>query len=190
MTKIKDIDDFNLFQEISEKNTLDIFDVITPQNMDFYYFAMNGERYTSNLFNKYDITQVAEIISQLYNDKWNNLFNYIKDSIPVLKEYGNKTTEKTVNTGEENTSRTLENKISAYNSSDYNENTKDIETSSLAYKDRVTLKENTYTDIKNINLNKAIDYLKNNFVYDTMFTDVNNIITLSIFDSSLESEEI
>lgn len=189
MTKIKDIENFNLFQEISSVNFLDIFDVVTAENMDFYYLAMYGERYTSNLFNKYEISKVAEIISQLYNDKWNNIYNYIKNSIPILNTYGNKTSEVTTNTGAENTERTLENKISAYNASDYSENTKDIENSNLTFTDRKTTKETTYTDIKNIDLNNIVDYLKTNYIYDTIFTDVNNIITLSIFDSSLEDDD-
>lgn len=190
MTKIKDIENFNLFQEISSGNFLDIFDVVSAENMDFYYLAMYGERYTSNLFNKYEISKVAEIISQLYNDKWNNIYNYIKNSVPILNTYGNKTSEVTTNTGAENTERTLENKISAYNASDYSENTKDVENSNLTFTDRKTTKETTYTDIKNIDLNNIVDYLKTNYIYDTIFTDVNNIITLSIFDSSLEDDTI
>lgn len=190
MTKIKDIENFNLFQEISSVNFLDIFDVVSAENMDFYYLAMYGDRYISNFLNKYEISKVAEIISQLYNDKWNNLYNYIKNSIPILNSYGNTTSEVTTNTGSENTERTLENKISAYNSNEYSENTKDIENNNLTYNNRKTTKETTYTDIKNINLNNVIDYLKNNYIYATIFSDVNNIITLSIFDSNLEDDTI
>lgn len=182
MTKIKELEKFNLFSEISKINVLKIFSYIAPEDLDFYYLAMNGERFVSNILLNNDFTKIANIISQMYTTKWDNLTDYIINSIPIINNYGSRTTEIATNMGKENTTRETTNFVSGFNSEDFTDNTKDTEKSILEYEDRQTVKETTHTNIDYNYLENIISYLQNNFIYDTMFTDINNIITLSIYD--------
>lgn len=182
-TKVKDLESFTLFKTLKNNGTdLGIFDFISPEKLDIYYTNMFGERFLSTIFINNTISDVAEIIKGLYATKWNSLLTFIVSKNEGLKTYSEKLTETTVDTGDVETNRTSTNDVSAYNDENFVNNDRDTENAKTQYNE-LTKTRTQYIDKLNPNdLNNVIMFLTNNFVYDTIFNDVNSVITLKIFD--------
>lgn len=181
--KVKDLESFTLFKTLKNNGAdLGIFDFISPEKLDIYYTNMFGERFLSTIFINNTILDVAEIIKGLYATKWNSLFAFIVSKKEGLETYSEKLVETIVDTGNVETNRTNTNDVSAYNDEDFVNNDRDIENAKTQYNE-LTKTRTQYIDKLNPNdLNNIITFLTNNFVYDTVFNDVNSIITLKIFD--------
>jgi hypothetical protein len=178
--KIKEVN-FNLFAEINKTKKLGIFDFIPAETMDLLYKSMYGERYVSNLFADNDITDIADFIIGLYAFRWDNILSFITSSIPVLENYGEKLVETIKDNGTDDNTRTTTDKVSAFNDEDFTNDTNNTDTfkgKTQNVRERTQLIEK----INPIELKNSIEYLKNNFIYDIVFVDVNNVLTLSIFD--------
>lgn len=184
--KIKDIENFNLFQEIEKQGDLGIFDFIKPVVLDIFYRTMFGERYTGNVWNSNTVENVANIIYGFYGTKWNSLLAYITNSIPVLENYGETLTETITDTGNVVTDHENTNSVTGFNSEDFVNDNKDVSKDTTTYNDKKQVREQIIKKLDYATSENIIRYLQSNFVYDTMFSDINNIITLSIF--SIESE--
>lgn len=182
-TKVKDLENFTLFKTMKNNGVdLGIFDFISPEKLDMYYTNMFGERFLSTIFINNTISEVAEIIKGLYATKWNSLLAFIASKNEGLKTYSEKLTETNVDTGNVETNHTNTNGVSAYNDEDFVNNDRDIENTKTQYNE-LTKTRTQYVDKLNPNdLNNVVTFLTNNFVYDTIFDDINNIITLKIFD--------
>lgn len=180
--KVKDLESFTLFQTMKNNGAdLGIFDFITPKKLDLYYSNMFGERFLSNTYLNNTIEDVAEIINGFFTTKWNSLLSFITIKNEGLKTYSEKLTETTVDTGNVETNRTSTNDVSAYNDENFVNNDRDTENAKTHYDD-LTKTRTQYIDKLNPNdLNNVVTFLTNNFVYDTIFNDVNSIITLQIF---------
>lgn len=180
--KVKELESFTLFQTLKNSGVdLGIFDFISPEKLDMYYSNMFGERFLSNIFINNTISDVAEIINGFYTTKWNSLQAFILSKTTGLETYSEKLTETVVDTGEVETDRTNTNTVSAYNDENFVNNDKDTENTKTQYNE-LTKTRTQYIDKLNPNeLNNVVLFLKNDFVYDTIFTDVNEIITLKIF---------
>lgn len=181
-TKVKDLESFTLFQTLKNNGVdLGIFDFVLPTKLDLYYTNMYGEKFLSNIFINNTIEDVAEIINGFYTTKWNSLLAYIVSKNEGLKTYSEKLTETTIDTGDVETNRTNTNTVSAYNDDNFVNNDKDTENTKTQYNE-LTKTRTQYIDKLSPNeLNNVVSFLTNNFVYDTIFNDINNIITLQIF---------
>lgn len=183
--KVKELESFNLFQTLHNNGVdLGIFDFISPEKLDLYYVNMYGERFLSNIFLNNTISDVAEIINGFYTTKWNSLLAYITSKNSALtgnNPYSEKLLETIVDTGEVETDRTNTNTVSAYNDNDFVNNDKDITHETTGYNDLTKTRTQYIEKLSPETLNNVVLFLTNNFVYDNMFTDVNNIITLCIF---------
>lgn len=183
--KVKELESFNLFQTLHNNGVdLGIFDFISPEKLDLYYVNMYGERFLSNIFINNTISDVAEIINGFYTTKWNSLLAYITSKNSALtgnNPYSEKLMETIIDTGEVETDRTNTNTVSAYNDNDFVNNDKDTTHETTGYNDLTKTRTQYIEKLSPETLNNVVLFLTNNFVYDTMFTDVNNIITLCIF---------
>lgn len=186
--QVKEITDFNLFQTIANKKALGIFDFLAPKYLDMYYPCMYGERTLSGLYTNNTIDDLAEIIIGFYATKWDSILAYITKSIPVLENYGEKLTETITDSGNVVTDHENTNSVTGYDSEDFVNDNKEISKDTTTYNDKKQVREQIINKINYADMQSIIKYLQSNFVYDTIFSDINNTITLSIFEIS-ESEE-
>lgn len=180
--KVKELESFTLFQTMKNNGVdLGIFDFISPQKLDMYYSNMYGERFLSNIYLNNTIEDVAEIINGFFTTKWNSLQAFILSKRTGLEQYSEKLTETIVDTGSVITDRENTNKVSAYNDEDFVNNDNDTEHNKTHYDDLTKTRTQYIDRFSPETLNSVILFLTNNFIYDTIFTDVNEIITLKIF---------
>lgn len=180
--KVKELESFTLFQTMKNNGVdLGIFDFISPEKLDMYYSNMFGERFLSNIYLNNTIEDVAEIINGFFTTKWNNLLAYIVSKNKNLAEYSEKLIETTIDTGGVDVDRNSTNSVSAYNDDDFVNNDKDVDHTTTTYNDLTKTRTQSIERLNPNELNVVVNYLTNNFVYDTIFNDINNIITLQIF---------
>lgn len=180
--KVKELDNFTLFQTMKNNGVdLGIFDFISPQKLDMYYSNMYGERFLSNIYLNNTIEDVAEIINGFYTTKWNSLQAFILSKRTGLEQYSEKLTETIVDTGSVITDRENTNKVSAYNDENFVNNDNDTEHNKTHYDDLTKTRTQLIDKLSPETLNNVILFLTNNLIYNTIFTDVNKIITLKIF---------
>lgn len=181
MKKISDITEFNLFQEISKLGDVKIFSYVDAETMDLFYKSAYSERITAPIIDKMTIPEIAKIIYGFYANKWNTLIDYVLKANEVAVNLGSTETKQETKTGENNNNSTTTNTVSAYNTEDFSNNDKSENVSTGGNSEN-----NQYTIVRtnNNSLTKNINYLKNVFIYDTVFSDVNNIIVLSIMDTT------
>lgn len=186
--QVKEISNFNLFQTIADKKDLGIFDFLAPKYLDMYYPCMYGERTLSNLYTNNTIDDLAEIVIGFYGTKWDSLLAYITKSIPVLENYGEKLTETITDSGNIVTDHENTNSVTGFDSEDFVNDNKEVSKDTTTYNDKKQVREQIINKINYADMQNIVKYLQSNFVYDTIFVDVNSLITLSIFSIS-ESEE-
>ena len=180
--KVKELESFTLFQTMKNNGVdLGVFDFISPEKLDMYYNNMFGERFLSNIYLNNTIEDVAEIINGFFTTKWNSLQAFILSKTSGLETYSEKLTETIVDTGDIITDRESTNKVSAYNDENFVNNDNDTENSKTHYDDLTKTRTQYIDRLSPETLNNVVLFLTNNFVHDTIFTDVNEIITLKIF---------
>lgn len=180
--KVKELESFTLFQTMKNNGVdLGVFDFISPEKLDMYYSNMFGERFLSNIYLNNTIEDVSEIINGFFTTKWNSLQAFILSKTTGLETYSEKLTETIVDTGDIITDRESTNKVSAYNDENFVNNDNDVENSKTHYNDLTKTRTQYIDRLSPETLNNVVLFLTNNFVYDTIFTDVNEIITLKIF---------
>lgn len=178
MNKVKDLS-LTLFQEIANVKELKVFDYISPVLMDTLYNNSFSEKFVSKLVTENTKEDVAKIIVGLYGEKWDSILSYVINVRESANYIGGKTTTTHKNTQTLNTQNETTNTISAYNTEDFTNNDKDTTSNTGTVTDE---SETTITtkDVKNVS-RETFNYLQSNYLFDTIFLDVNSICTLSIF---------
>lgn len=180
--KVKDLESFTLFQTLKNNGVdLGIFDFVSPEKLDLYYTNMYGERFLSNIFINNTIEDVAEIVNGFFTTKWNSLESFILSKTTGLELYSEKLTETIVDTGGIETNRINTNSVSAYNDENFVNNDKDSENTKTNYDDLTKTRTQYIDRLSPEELNNVVSFLTNNFIYNTIFTDVNELLTLKIF---------
>lgn len=165
-----------LFSYINEVNPLPWDKVVPPEDLDIAFMFAHGEKTVtgkvldmfSNLGEDETLKQLAKVISTRYNNKWLKLYEGFSAEYP-LNVVSRETLDDTVNKDNSTT-----NKVSAYDSEEL--------TTDTGIDDNGTT-THTYTK-DNISLdayNKNVELLQDNLIYDKIFLDVKNLITLSIY---------
>ncbi len=185
--QVKDITNFNLFQTIATKKDLGIFDFINARLLDTYYSCMFGERTLNTLYTRNDIDDLAEIIIGFYATKWDSMLAYVTNSIPMLQNYGEKLIETITDSGNIVTDHENTNSVTGYDSEDFVNDNKEVSKDTTTYNDKKSIREQIINKISSNDLQNIISYLQSNFIYDTIFKDINDSLTLSIFSIN-ESE--
>lgn len=177
----------NLFEEIHKIHPFPFVGVFPVDKMNLYYLNAHGDRTLSKTGRNLTVSEMASIIVGLHSEKWDKIYNSVLVDFPILENHVETLTETTNENGEttNNTSETSLEKVSAYNDNDFvnDEQTTNTNTMSGTNKNNITKTvEKRVTDNATKNLENAIKYLQNNVIYYIIFSDINNVITLNIFD--------
>lgn len=178
--------EFTIFSEIQKINpNLKIFQEWTGENLDKFYSVRFSKRTASALYAEQDSALVASWVNSLFKSKWDSMYEYCKSSFKVLEGAGSKVTE-TVTTQDDTTNTTtVSNDVTAFDDDQYSPNTKDT-TSSVNGGTMVKKTDRLNQSLTNINYTRYAEYLMNNYLYDTVFADVNSVCTYNIFNCDVE----
>lgn len=156
--KIKEISGLDIFEQLQTVNKdLALFTISDGTILDTVYKYKSGEKTTAPILSEKSTNEIANLINVMYGKKWDNYINgYLTTYPDLLKYFGNHTVVKTTE------------KVAPYETDDfYNENEKTTETTgAINPKDIETI-------IKN---------LREVVIYDIIFSDVDSLIALSIYD--------
>lgn len=177
-----------LFKAIEQIQPLKYMSLITSSNMDILYLANNGCRKLSYLGENNTVEEIANILIEMFANKWNKLYDIAVSDLPVDYNYSETMEEKVDDDGTNvidyvSTDTGL---VNAYNDEDFVNDTKqDLKTTNsgknLNKRNRQYKKE-VLQGSKTDNLDKIKNYLQNNYFNDIIIRDINEFLTLSIFD--------
>lgn len=177
----------NLFEEIHKIHPF-FFDKVFPiDKLNLLYLNMHGDRTLSKTGRNLTVSELASVIVGLHGEKWDKIYVNMIADFPILENHVETVTETTNENGEttNNTTETSLEKVSAYNDEDFvnDEQTTNTNNMTGTNKNNITKTvEKRVTDNATKNLENAIKYLQNNVIYYIIFSDINNVITLNIFD--------
>lgn len=171
-----------LFAEIASIKKLAIFDSFTPTILDKYYIGMFGSRTVSEIATTNNLHDLAEIIVEFYGTKWDSILAQYTSSVTALKDYSEKISETIVDNGTNIFTRENKNQVSAYNDEIFVDDKAETETQDTK-NDNTKTREQILNKVRNTTEYKdLILYLRNNYLCDTIFKDINDISTLQIFE--------
>ena len=178
-----------LFSEIQSLFAPNFLANIEPETLDLFLVARYGEREILSAMEKMSTENIAKYVYGIFSAKWENLFNVlaVKDEESFTGGYKEVYEETSTLNGAvtSNGVNTDTTKVSAYNSEELVDNESTISNNNNTVN---TDNSSTKTYTKTVNngneyKNKeiAVNYLQNSPVYDTIYRDILNIITISIF---------
>lgn len=177
-----------LFKTIFNKGTFDFCCIVPVETMDTYYNTNHGSRTLSYLGENSSVDEIAEVIHDLFMDKWNKLYEVAVEEIAVKYNYKETVSETVDDTGTNTADITSTNTgtVSAYNDENFVNNDKDESVSknqgsSTNKKVREFTKEILNGNIAQ-NIDSVIKHLTKNYFCDIIVGDVNSVLTLSIFE--------
>ena len=177
-----------LFETINTIHPLKYMTIIKPKSMDILYLANNGCRKLSYLGENNTVEEIANIMVEMFANKWDKLYDIAITDVPVDYNYSETQTEQVEDSGENNVNYTSTDtgSVNAYNDNDFVNDTKqDITTSNSGTNSNTKNRQytkNVLQGSKTDNLDKVKNYLQNNYFNDIIIKDVNEFLTLSIFD--------
>lgn len=178
-----------LFETMSSKGlAIGFMTVIQPRNMDIIYTSTHGSRTLSVFAENNTVEVIAEIVHEMFSDKWNKLFEIAKAELPIDFDYTETITEKIEGEGTNDVDFTSTDTglVNAYNDDTFVDDTKQMVSNtnkgSNTNKKNRELKKNVLKGSKTELLEDTKNYLKNNYFCDIILADINEFLTLSIFE--------
>lgn len=154
---------------------------IMPSTCDILYNNMCGSRLLSRFGRDNDVSTIATVLQQMFYDKWANAWNSYQSYADMILGDKETTEEKVVDDNENTGSNTDTNTVSAYN----DENFVNDDKKSTEIRNKIDNKRTRDKTVRKTNINtveKVSELLQKDFLYDTIFIDVNTVLTLNIFD--------
>lgn len=168
------------------------------ESLDTYYTLSRGLKlcssYVEDELEEYDVetvfTHAGKLIEDIYLNKWSNLLeatNIETEYITPSTGYIETIDETITDDGNSQNSGTDEtvNKVSAYDSEDFVDNDTDSRTTSnTATNSNERVRSYTRKGSQNIasSIKANVDCLSNDYICDIIFNDVDNIMTIGVFD--------
>lgn len=201
--RLKDLKHENkgIFYYVNEIKPLPFNELIEIETIDLGFQMIHGNRiispFVKNIYKdnaEETLIELAKIIVSMFSNKWEKTFNVIENDLQ-LETYNLETTESVDETG--NRSSTREdisenerlNLITTFDSEDYSNDDKEINTGNLNVTDTGstehnkqvtrTVKGNTSNRLSDVN--RYINILQKNLINDIIYTDVSKLIGLSIY---------
>lgn len=177
-----------LFTAISNIKKLKYMELITPKTMDILYISTNGSRKLSYLGENNTVDEIANIMVEMFSNKWDKLYDIAVAELPVDYNYSEIQTEKVDDSGSNNNefSSTDTDMVNAYNDDDFvndnQTNTKTTNAGTTSNTKQREYKKEVMQGSKTDNLENIKNYLQNNYFNDIIIKDINEFLTLSIFD--------
>lgn len=177
-----------IFHAMSEHGSLAYCDIIPVETMDMFYIANYGERTLSSFGENNTTDDIAKTLIKMFGNKWNTLYDMAISKIDIDYNYAEKVTENVQDTGEN--SYTLESvntgSVNAYNDDDFvndkqDQNNTQNTGSNSNIKNREFIKQ-VLNGSKTEYYNTIVSYLQNNYFNDIIIKDINEFLTLSIFE--------
>lgn len=179
-----------LFQSMEQQGLTLPFSM-SPTLLDSLYIGLHGIRKLSRIGRTTEVDDCAQLVYNLFIRKWTSQYNLIIKNYNI--EQGNITTiTETIETDiTADTTNDVTNKVSAFN--DFVDDENDTTDEEFANNDTSNTTINSVTDNnrnrtyekvedKVADRSELLDMLQLNFICDIIFTDVNGILTLSIFN--------
>lgn len=163
----------NLFTTLKTNYTdIKFLQNVDSDSVDSLYISKHGNR-TLNTYSTIEtVEKICFVLNTYYLNKWNTLFEYQNKIYNDILE-GN-TTVKTENIGNDKYIQT--NNLASYDSNELNSDSS-IEYNKDSKTNTTTTKESIFNGYKS-----KFSYLQDSNFYDIVFTDVNTIITLNIYE--------
>lgn len=154
---------------------------IMPSTCDILYNNMYGSRLLSRFGRDNDVSTIATVLQQMFYDKWANAWDSYQSYADMILGDKETTVEKVVDDNENTGTNTDTNTVSAYNDENFvNDDKKSTEIHNKIDNKRTRDKTVRKTNINTVE--KVSELLQKDFLYDTIFIDVNTVLTLNIFD--------
>lgn len=154
---------------------------IMPSTCDILYNNMYGSRLLSRFGRDNDVSTIATVLQQMFYDKWANVWDSYQSYADMILGDKETTVEKVVDDNENTGTNTDTNTVSAYNDENFvNDDKKSTEIHNKIDNKRTRDKTVRKTNINTVE--KVSELLQKDFLYDTIFIDVNTVLTLNIFD--------
>lgn len=164
---------------------LELFKVWTGENLDKFYKLHYSSRTLIPNVSVLDSQTIATYLNSLFAAKWDSTYRFNASAYGVLDKAGSNY-EETVTTDDNSTSETVTNKdVTPFDEDEYAPDTKDTATTTNG--GTVTKKTNRLNQsMTNINYTKYAQWLMENWLYMTVFNDVNHVCTLAICSCDVE----
>lgn len=170
----------NLFTSLEVKKSLLIFDYMDSSILNTIYVNLYGEKKLSKM-GKLEMETITDVIINMFADKWDrSIEKFLETTIDITKG-GYKLIENSRNEGLNNLTRSILNKVSAYNDDTMAEDVE--ETEELVGNNNTTndLEKQVINNVSIDNIIKIMSYLNNYYIYDIIMVDINSILTLNIY---------
>lgn len=168
------------------------------ESLDTYYTLSRGLKlcssYVEDELEEYDVetvfTHAGKLIEDIYLNKWSSLIEATNISTEIISPSTGyiETIEETITddgTTESNGTDETVNKVSAYDDEDFvNNNTDTRTTNNSNTNNNERIRSYTRKGSQNIasSIKSNVDYLSNDYICDIIFNDVDNIMTIGVFD--------
>lgn len=175
-----------LWDKINQYQAFSWIDIFDNASLNLLWLNKYHSRSCNSLAEDLDDDNLAKIIAGMFVFKWNIEYNLLKEN--WLKNgdfsttYTEKKSEKNTETGTENNN--VKNNVSAFDDENYANkdeevSTKNNENNGTNDVER-TYTTNGYNSAQIKNKIDYIEYLQKNKFFDTIITDVNNLLTMNI----------
>lgn len=154
---------------------------ITPSTCDILYNNMYGSRLLSRFGRDKDVSTIATVLQEMFYEKWANVWNSYQSYADMILGDKETTQEQVVDDNKNTGTNTDTNTVSAYN----DENFVNDDKKSTEIRNKIDNKRTRDKTVRKTNINtveKVSELLQKDFLYDTIFIDVNTVLTLNIFD--------
>lgn len=177
-----------LFQAMNGIKPFPFSELITPEYMDMFYVSNYGQRTLAVFGEENSVEDIAQIFVQMFYNKWAKLYEMAIANIDIDYNYTETQVENVKDKGENDLkiTSTMTDLVNAYNDDDFvNDKQNENKSSNSGTNNNTRNRDFTKKILqggKTENFQKIISYLQNNFFNDIIVVDVNQFLTLSIFD--------
>lgn len=178
--------EFTIFNELknidNETGDVKIFNYVHSETMDTTYNVLFSNRRLTTIGENYSSAEIARIIYDSFNMYWNTVIDAYSSVLDIIK-LGSTSTE----TGHEKPiayTRTNTRELASYDVQTFKNSERETEIytpDSESDENRTITKTSKNAD----NIIKAKKILQSNIIYDTIFRDVNRIVSLMIVESEV-----
>lgn len=160
-------------------SSLKLFTYADSDVLDTIYNTLYSERTLSGMAENGTIENLAIIINGLYHLKWDNLIDGYTTAIEKVLSFGSDSSYTETRKNDSNGTDTTINTLSAYDSEEFNNDSKsDITRTNTEDETKTHTTKNS--SARNVNI--VWNYLLRTNVINNIMEDVNSILTLTIYD--------
>lgn len=177
----------NIFEKMNALKAFAWSNVFSTTQMYGLWLGLYGDYEISIYSERKDLDTIASELTGFFTEEWNRKYNLVYSDIANVLGY-RETIKETISDDGSTSHDTTEGeteKVSAFNSEDFvNDNNTESTTTDkgTSKNDRTRNYEREgYTDSRIANLERFINILKNEFVFGTIFTDTNKLLTNRLY---------